>query len=127
MSVVQVQFQTVEEIYWLVWTAIQRRQPIEATYQLRLRLFCPHRLGRNAGGQLRVVCYQYGGDSKSGLEPVGSPANWRCVALEKLSWVKLLEDVWQTAPNHSRPGTCVTQPDIDVEDYYPELAPQKGH
>jgi len=59
--VVQAQFQTVEEIYRLVWIAVQRRQPIEATCQRRLRLFCPHRLGRNAGGQLRVVCYQYGG------------------------------------------------------------------
>ena len=126
MSVVQAQFQTVEEIYRLVWTAVQRRQPIEATYQRRLRLFCPHRLGRNAGGQLRVVCYQYGGDSQSGLEPVGSPANWRCVMLEKLSRVKLLDDAWRTAPNHSRPGSCVVKPDIDVEDY-PELDPQKGH
>ena len=126
MSVVQVQFQTVEEIYRLVWTAVQRRQPIEATYQRRLRLFCPHRLGRNANGQLRVVCYQYGGDSQSGLEPMGSPANWRCVVLEKLSRVKLLEDVWSTAPNHSRPGSCVTKVDIDVEDY-PEPDPQNGH
>ena len=65
---------------------------------------CPHRLGRNADGQLRVVCYQYGGESQSGLQPVGSPANWRCVVLEKLSRVKLLEDVGRTAPNHSRPG-----------------------
>jgi hypothetical protein len=37
------------------------------------------------GKQLRVLCYQYGGESRSGLDPVGSPANWRCVALEKLS------------------------------------------
>jgi hypothetical protein len=82
MSVVQVQFQTVEEIYRLVWTAVQRRRPIEATYQGRLRLLRPHRLGRNAEEELRVVCYQYGGDSQSGLQPVGSPANWRCVVLE---------------------------------------------
>lgn len=125
MPVVQAQFQTVEEIYRLVWTAVQRRQPIEATYQRRLRLLCPHRLGRNAVGQLRVVCYQYGGDSQSGLEPAGSPANWRCVALEKLSRVKLLDDAWRTAPNHSRPGSCVVKPDIDVEDY-PGREPQKG-
>ena len=126
MSVIQAQFQTVEEIYRLVWTAVRHRQPIEATYQRRPRLFCPHRLGRNADGQLRVVCYQYGGESQSGLQPVGSPANWRCVVLEKLGKVKLVGDVWRTAPNHSRPGSCVTQPEIDVEDY-PDLDPQKGH
>jgi hypothetical protein len=126
MSVIQAQFQTVEEIYRLVWTAVRHRQPIEATYQRRPRLFCPHRLGRNRDGQLRVVCYQYGGDSQSGLQPVGSPANWRCVVLEKLSKVKLLEGDWRTAPNHSRPGSCVTDSDIDVEDYR-EPDPQNGH
>ena len=76
-------------------------------------------------GQLRVVCYQYGGDSQSGLEPMGSTANWRCVMLEKLSQVKLLDDVWRTTPNHSRPGSCVIKVDIDVEDY-PEPDPQNG-
>jgi len=122
----QAPFQTVEEIYGLVWTAVRQRQPIEATYQRRLRLFCPHRLGRNADGQRRVVCYQYGGESQSGLQSIGSSANWRCVVLEKLSKVKLLEDAWRTAPNHTRPSSCVIQSDIDVEDY-PDSDPQNGH
>ena len=89
MGVVPAQIQTVEEIYGLVWTAVANKQPIGANYQGRYRLFCPHRLGWNREGQLRVLCYQYGGESRSGLEPVGSPANWRCVVLEKLSSVKL--------------------------------------
>jgi hypothetical protein len=50
MRVVQDQIQTVEEIYRLVWTAVANKQPILATYQGRLRLFCPHRLGRNRAG-----------------------------------------------------------------------------
>ena len=62
-----------------------------------------------------MLCYQYGGESKSGLEAVGSPANWRCTALEKFSRVKLLEDVWRTAPNHSRPASCVIDADIDAD------------
>jgi hypothetical protein len=115
----------VEEIYRLVWAAVANRQPIEAGYQGRSRLFCPHRLGRNREGKLRVLCYQYGGDSQSGLQPVGSPANWRCIVLEKLSRVRLLEGAWRTAPNHSRPTSCVAEADIDAEDY-PERDPQKG-
>lgn len=99
MGVVRAQIQTVEEIYRLIWTAVANRRPIEASYQGRLRLFCPHRLGRNREGRLRVLCYQYGGDSSSKLEPSGSPANWRCVALEKLSRVQLLEGAWHTAAN----------------------------
>jgi len=73
-----------------------------------------------------VLCYQYGGESESGLEPAGSPANWRCIVLEKLGKVKLLDDGWHTAPNHSHPTSCIIQPDIDAEDY-PERDPQKGH
>ena len=126
MGVVRAQIQTVEEIYGLVWTAVANKQPIAAIYQGRHRLFCPHRLGRNREGQLRVLCYQYGGESQSGLQPAGSAANWRCVALEKLIRVKLVEDAWRTAPNHSRPAACVAEPDIDAEDH-PERDPQKGH
>ena len=105
--------------------AVSGRHPIAAVYHGRRRLLCPHRLGRNSLGQLRVLCYQYGGGSDSGLEPAGSPANWRCIALEKLSRVELLEDVWRTAPNHSRPQTCVRNSDVDAEDY-PERDLQKG-
>ncbi len=115
-----------EEVYRLIWTAVERRYPISAVYKHRHRLLCPHRLGRNRQGQLRVLCYQYGGESESGLQPVGSPANWRCIAVEKLSAVELLEGSWRTALNHSRPASCIADADIDAEDY-PERDPQKGH
>jgi hypothetical protein len=61
-----------------------------------------------------------------GLHSMGSPANWRCVALEKLSRVKLVQGAWRTAPNHLRPASCVAEADIDGEDH-PERDPQKGH
>ena len=125
MSVVQAQIQTVEEIHGLVWTAVANKKPLEVNYQGRHRLFCPHRLGRNREGQLRVLCYQYGGESQSGLDRLGSPANWRCVALEKLSRVRLLDNGWRTAPNHSRTACCVAEVDIAAEDHA-ERDPQKG-
>jgi len=126
MDAIPARIQTVEEIYQLVWTAVERNWTIEAMYRGRPRLFCPHRLGRNRDGQLRVLCYQHGGESKGGLQPEGSPANWRCIELERLSRVKLLERAWHTAPNHSRPGSCVVDADIDVEDHRAR-DPQKGH
>ena len=116
MGVVEAKIQTVEDIYWLIWTAVANKRPLAAIYRNLPRLFCPHRLGRNRAGQLRVLCYQYGGESESGLEPMGSPANWRCIVLEKLRAVELLEGSWKTAPNHSRPATCVVDADIDAED-----------
>jgi hypothetical protein len=46
--------------------------------------------------------------------------------VERLSLVELCEqDVWQTAPNHSRRAACVVKADIDAEDY-PERDPQNG-
>ena len=126
MSVIKAKIQTVEEMYRLIWTAVANKQPIRAIYKELPRLFCPHRLGRNRLGEPRVLCYQYGGESESGLGPSGSPENWRCVVFEKLGRVELLNDSWKTAPNHSRPATCVVEADIDAEDQ-PERDPQKGH
>lgn len=125
MGVVRAKIQTVEDIYQLVWTAVAGKRPIEARYDRHPRLFCPHRLGKNKQGQLRVLCYQSGGQSESGLQSPGSEANWRCLVLEKLSKVKLVDDAWRTAPNHSRPTSCVVVADIDAEDQ-PAGEPQNG-
>ena len=43
----------------------------------------------------------------------------------KFSRVKLLEGTWHTAPNHSRPASCVIEADIDADDH-PAGDPQKG-
>ena len=71
-GVVRAQIQTVEDMYRLIRTAVTGRQPLSALYDGLPRSVCPHRLGRNNSGQARVLCYQYGGDSSSGLEPSGS-------------------------------------------------------
>jgi hypothetical protein len=60
------------------------------------------------------------------MQHLGSPANWRCIVLEKLSKVRVIDDAWRTAPNHLRPASCVAEADIDAEDH-PEREPQKGH
>ena len=116
MGVVQARIQTVEDIYRLVRMAVVSKRPIRTIYHERARWFCPHRLGRNHEGDIRVLCYQYAGESGSGLRAAGSPANWRCVALEKLSRVELLDGAWHTAPNHSRSQTCAAEVEIDAED-----------
>jgi len=59
------------------------------------------------------------------LAPMGSPANWRCIVLEKLNTVELLVGSWKTAPNHSRPTTCVIEADIDADDQ-PDDTRQNG-
>jgi hypothetical protein len=116
MGVVRAKIQTVEDIYQLLRTAAVGKCAIRGFYEGLERWLCPHRLGRNSKGQLRALCYQYAGQSGSGLHAAGSPANWRCIAVEKLSRVELLEGPWHTAPNHSRPQTCIAEVDVDTED-----------
>ena len=125
MGAIKARIQTVEDMYGLIWTAVANKRPTGANYKGLPRLFCPHRLGLNQAGQRRVLCYQYGGESETGLAPMGSPANWRCIMLEKLNTVELLMGSWKTAPNHSRPTTCVIEVDIDADDQ-PDDTRQNG-
>jgi hypothetical protein len=96
----------VREVYLLLRRAAACRQPVAATYDGLLRLLCPHVLGRKSG-RLRVLCYQFGGNSNSGLA-VASDAmgGWRCLAVEKLRQVELRADAWHTEPRSPR-QTCV--------------------
>src|SRR5271155_5700467 len=106
-----------EQAHTQVRAAIIHRRPIAALCRGGRRLLCPHLLGWNRHRRLQVLCYQYGGDSESGLQPVGATDNWRCLPVENLSQVELLDDSWQTAENHSRPQTCIEEVELDVEDY----------
>jgi hypothetical protein len=112
-----------EQAHTQLRAAIIRRRPIAALYRGRRRLLCPHLLGCNRHRRLQVLCYQYGGDSESGLKQVGASDNWRCLAVENLSQVELLDGVWQTAENHSRPQTCIEEVELDVDDYSESVSP----
>ena len=113
--VVRAKIQTVEDMYRLIRSAVTARRPISAIYEQLPRLVCPHRLGRNSAGKARVLCYQYGGESRSGLER-GFAGKLALHGLEKLSQVKLLEETGRqrrTIPASS----CVVDADIDAEDH----------
>lgn len=117
--------QSPEEVNQLLRVSMARRWPMVAVYDGRRRLLCPHRLGWNRESQRRVLCYQYGGASASGLDRKGALSNWRCLAVDKLSKIELRQDVWHTAANQPRPQTCIVEVEMDVEDQ-PEETPQNG-
>lgn len=107
--------QSPEEIYGLLRSAAIRRIPVAAIYDNLPRVLCPHVLGRSKDGHLRALCYQFGGSSGSGLrrgsEGVGG---WRCLAVDKLSHVELLDGDWKTESRASR-QSCVEQIDVDTD------------
>jgi hypothetical protein len=106
--------------YWLLMDALARKKPVRAMYEGRPRSICPHVIGRNAAGLWRVFAFQYGGTSQSGLPEEGS---WRCLALDRLREVELLDEAWHTEPH--APQRCVLQVEAEAEVDYPE-APQNG-
>jgi hypothetical protein len=116
--------QAVREIYALLRLAAARRQPVAATYDGLLRLLCPHVLGRKSGS-LHVFCYQFGGNSSSGLPMApGRVGGWRCLAVERLCQVELRADAWHTEPRSPR-QTCIDEIDFDADAQSGDN-PQKG-
>ncbi len=99
----------------LLRTAMLQKKPIAAFYAGHTRLLCPYVLGRNKRNRLHVLCYQYGGGSASGLKPIGSPENWRCIAVDKLSSIAIIDGVWVSAERHSRIQTCIQHVELDAE------------
>lgn len=100
--------------YQLIRQAILEKKCMEATYKERHRMMCPHTLGANKKGEEQALFYQYDGESSSGLQPPGSPKNWRCLRVEELSNLKIIGGTWHGGPNHSVPQRCVDQIDIEV-------------
>jgi hypothetical protein len=118
-------------VYETIRQAIINKQQVIATYHGYQREMCPHVIGIKRGkpatqgrgrrpgrpatpDEPRALLYQFGGASSSGLGPVGSPDNWRCVKVDELQNVSTRPGPWHTAPNHSRPQTCVDEIDVEV-------------
>jgi hypothetical protein len=100
--------------YQIIRQAIIDKNQIIADYDGYHREMCPHVIGRKQGRE-QALFYQFGGDSKSGLDTTpDSPSNWRCIPIEGLSGVSAQSGNWYSAPNHSRPQTCVDEIDVDV-------------
>lgn len=101
--------------YDLVRQAILSKQAISALYHGQYREMCPHVLGFK-NGKRHALFYQFAGRSNSRpIQPDGSTANWRCIDIGELSQVEIIEiDKWHSAPDHTRPQTCVDQIDAVV-------------
>jgi len=116
--------QSLDEIDRLIRAAIVEKVPVRAVYDGRLRVLCPHILGRNKQGRVRVLCLQVGGESVSGLERTDGIGGWRCLALEKFSNVAQAKQPWQTAGGSRRRPKCMDQIELAVADQPERELPQ---
>lgn len=102
------------DTYALVRQAIIDKHQVVGTYHNHRREMCPHVIGVSRKGRRQALFYQFGGASESGLGPDGSRFNWRCIPLDDLMDVIVRPGDWHTAPNHTRPQTCVFRVDVEV-------------
>lgn len=99
--------------YDVIRRAIVGRKNVRVAYQGHVRDMSPHAVGTKAGHE-KALLYQFAGRSTSGLGPVGSDANWRCLFLSETSDVSIIGGQWRTAPR-SQDQTCVAQVDVEVD------------
>jgi hypothetical protein len=87
---------------------------IGATYNGLPRLLSPHLLGSKQG-ERRLFSYQFGGQSKSGLHPVGSPNNLRCMRVSDLQGIIVIGGEWHTGKGGGTSQGCIDQIDVSFE------------
>mgnify|MGYP000222496406 CR=1 FL=1 len=92
--------------YETIAEAIAEKKAVEAVCHGCKRAFCPHVLGEK-NGRVQALVYQFAGESNSSQILPGSTNNWRCLVIDLLEQVRILDEPWHTADNHSRPQTCV--------------------
>lgn len=100
--------------YELVREAIRQKKIVVATYRGCKRMMCPHVIGVK-NGRRQALFYQFDGESNSGIGADGDPENWRCIPVDQLSDVTVIDGLWHTADNHGRQQSCVGHVDVEVE------------
>ena len=96
--------------YQLFEQAMRTRKQIVCMYGGYRRELCPIILGHSQG-QEKVLTYQFGGESKSGLPRDGE---WRCLWMSKVSNFELRDGPWFVGSSHTQPQGCVEVVDLDV-------------
>jgi hypothetical protein len=97
------------QTYEVFRQAVLEKKQVVCVYGGLPREICPHTLGLTNGHE-QALSFQFG-QSSSGLPPNGE---WRCMKLDGVTGAKLRDGPWHTAPDHSRPQTCVKQIDVEV-------------
>jgi hypothetical protein len=108
--------QTAVEIYAMIREAIFNKDIIVANYHGFVREMCPHVIGKK-NGRAQALLYQFAGGSSSGMQPDGSPANWRCLRVDELSDVAIKKSTgeWHTASDYSAATQhCVDEIELKV-------------
>ena len=91
------------EAYDAVRQAIEQKLQLVAVYKGKRRYLCPHVLGTKKQ-KAQALFFQFGGDANSVLPADGE---WRCLPLEGLEILELVEGEWYSSEHLGRYGNCI--------------------
>ena len=102
----------------IIKKAMEERKSISAYYEGYFRKLSPYELGTKKG-KYQCLFYQYGGESSKGIINGKSKYNWRCLKLDKLEQIQILDEPLEKPEivSHKRPSYCVDNviKQIDIE------------
>lgn len=100
---------TVSTVLSLIRQAIRNKLSLALEYDGFVRFVSPHAIGYKNLTRIMLVCYQYEGETSKGSVPYGSNhhKNWRCFDVSKIHSVRIIENIWHTADNHSSRSTAI--------------------
>lgn len=100
--------------YTVIKNAIINKQQVKANYKGHYREMCPHAIG-SKNGKRQALFYQFGGFTSNGAIIPNSTQNWKCMLVDELEILELVEGSWHSAGNHSRSNSCIDILDVEVE------------
>ena len=77
-----------QDTHEIIWSAIEKRHHITFVYDGKRRVAEPHDYGIQ-NGRVRLLVYQFAGESNSGRLPA-----WRLVDVEGMSELKILDTIF---------------------------------
>lgn len=90
--------------------AILEEMQVVCAYDGYERELCPVVLGVS-GGEEKVLAYQVGGGSRSGLPRGGE---WRCLYLSRVRRARARKSPWREGARHQAEQSCVETVDLDI-------------
>jgi hypothetical protein len=101
---------TTSATYRLCREAMLEQKQVVCRYQGYVRELCPIIIGHTKGEE-RLLVYQFGGGSKSGLPPEGA---WNCLRLAEVHDLEPRDGPWREGGSHQQQQRCVEEIDLDV-------------
>ncbi len=92
----------------IIKKAMDERRSISVYYGRYFRKLSPYELGTKIG-IYQCLFYQYGGKSSKSIINGKSRSNWRCLKLNKLDQIQILDEPLHKPDiiTHKRPNYCV--------------------